>query len=143
MKTRDQVAPFGLSLSDYEFAVAFKKAMLADGWISKPTYEHEPEERAASLDKDGFHAMVITRLNKNEKTGKEFTEGCVSIWAKDGLAIDIPETYNWNFINNGVTRCGFCQKENVETERVGFAGRCCKSCLPTVRPKVEFPGWSS
>ena len=124
--------------ASFEAAAAWRDAAVADGWSVQPTYgAHEGVERAAKLTRDGFVAQVITRT----KVGKWLYEASVSVWGPDGLAVAPPNAYDWSAIVAATKRCSYCKAPDVETERVGFAGRCCAACLPAVRQCVERPGW--
>lgn len=118
-------------------ALAWKQAAIQDGWVVSPTYRFESVETAATLNKDGFHASVITRPQSRNLNPC----GRVSVWGPDGLCIELSKEYNWEQIKSGVTTCPYCKATGVATERVGFAGRCCATCLAMVRPQVEFAGW--
>ena len=70
-------------------------------------------------------------------------EADVSVWGPDDLAIHkVPDVYSWDALQAGLRTCGYCGAADVDTSRVGFAGRCCAACMPKVRPRVEFPGWA-
>lgn len=138
---------FTNSKADLDAVVAWRDAAITDGWSHRPTYESEAEERVCSLEKDGFKAMVLTRcpvsLPSSRHQSKWFAEAEVNVWGSDGLAIKPPDVYDWQFIESAVSTCGYCGAHPVETERVGFAGRCCSKCLPAMRAKIEVPGWCS
>jgi hypothetical protein len=140
---KEKPMDFGFTNDDARLraAQAYRNAAAADGWLLRPTYGSESVERAASLDREGFKMMVLTRDN-SEKKGKWKHEAQISIWGPDGLAITPPEIYDFSEILAGTRRCGYCKTQDVETERVGFAGRCCAKCLPAMRAKIEKPGWT-
>ncbi len=128
----------------YKRAVAWRDAALADGWTSKPTYDKEAEERASTLTKDNFEAQLITRTPEPKPWNSHPKhEGNVNIWGPDHLAIDITLLYDWQYIVTGLRRCLNCKTENVETQRVSFAGRVCRICLPAMQKKHEYPGWAN
>lgn len=129
----------GFTNESLTVALAWKQAAIKDGWEVTPTYRFESVETAATLNKDGFKASVVTRPSD----GRTNPYGNVSVWGPDGLAIRPDKEYNWTQIHSGVTTCQYCKATNVATERVGFAGRCCAVCMLTVRPKVEFSGWTN
>jgi len=132
---------------------AWRDAAIADGWQVQPTYpapdpvpgpefgpnayRGEAMERACTLRRAGYTVHVITRTN----VGKWKFEAKLSAWCPDGMAIGLPREYDLAAIVSAVRRCNYCKRENVDTERVGFAGRYCATCLPTVRKRVEYPGW--
>ena len=132
---------FTNEVGKYNAVVSFRDAAIADGWIAKPTYgDHEPMGTAASLTKDGFKMSCLSRT---KAIGKWKYEASVCIWGPDGLVIaGMPMEYNWDEIKMGLKRCNYCLRNGVETLRVGFAGRCCKECLPEKRKQLEFPGWT-
>lgn len=119
----------------------YRDAAAADGWAIRPTYGSESMDRASTLTRDRFVMQALTRDN-SEKGGKWKHEAQISIWGPDGLAIRPPETYDFAEISARTRRCLYCKAEDVETERVGFAGRCCAKCLPAMRAKIETPGWT-
>jgi hypothetical protein len=129
---------------DFQKAIEFRTAAIADGWVVKPTYDHEPVESAASLKHpEGFTMLIITRehnlkLYPNVKTKYEID---ISIWGPDGLAIDVPLKYNMLDIRAGVLMCSNCKRVVPKTVRYSFAGRCCEECLPELRKRFEKPGW--
>lgn len=119
-------------------AIAWRIAALADGWSNEPTYQHEAIDRASTLRKDGFIAQIIAR--PEDKVFKPI--GSIAIWGPDGLAIDIDNEYNWDKIQANLRLCMDCKRGDVETQRVGFAGRVCVECLPAARKRDEYAGWS-
>lgn len=112
---------------------------IEDGWDISQTYEHESIDRACRLQKEGYLISFIIRPKENSKLNNVLS---VSGWADDRLVISVPQVYSWSDIINAKSKCNYCTKEGVETVRVGFAGRICKECESTVKPKVEFPGWT-
>jgi hypothetical protein len=62
-------------------------------------------------------------------------------WAPDGLAVEPPAVYNFEELVRNSRTCEFCKAQNVDTQRVGFAGRCCAACLPDARKRIETKGW--
>jgi len=114
---------------------AWRNAAVADGWHIEPTYQHESADRAARLrHPEGFIAQVVTR-----------EKGLVDlhIWGPDGLAINPYQTYDMDRIRAGIRVCMECHAHDVDTQRVGFAGRVCINCLPAARKSHEFPGWTN
>jgi len=55
---------------------------------------------------------------------------------------NVPAVYDYEAMNKGVRTCLTCGVADVDTERVGFAGRVWK-CLPERKRSVERPGWNS
>ena len=107
----------------------------ADGWSHKPTYgDHESEERAATLNKDGWTVMTLARSEK-----------CCSLsaWGPDRLAVTPPLIYDMAALQAGLLVCGYCNQPVEQTQRVGFAGRSCDACLATARARDERPGWTN
>ncbi len=122
-------------------AMAWRDAAIADGWVATPTYgEHEHQDRACTLDREGFKVLVVSRVYEPGERWK-FTAS-VDAWGPDRLAIDLPDTYDWAAIQAALKLCNYCKKAGVETQRVGFAGRCCDECLPEQRARAERPGWT-
>src|SRR6185312_8426260 len=125
--------------ADLDAGRAFRDAAVTDGWTIAPLYITEAMDRAARLTRDGFVLQVITR----DMTGhfKWKAEADVSIWGPDGLCIEVPADYAWGAITAGLRTCHNCHKTDVDTERYGFAGRCCAECRPAMAAKHERPGW--
>lgn len=114
-------------------ATAFREAAIADGWSCRPTYQdHEPMERAATLERDGFKIMVIAR----PRSANLNPSGDVCGWGPDRLAIRMPKVYDWATIQAGARTCSVCNTSDVETARFGFAGRACLTCQPSAEAKL-------
>lgn len=121
-------------------AQTFRDDAVADGWDIEPTYpSHEPVDSACRLRRSGYVMLILTR----EKVGKFGYEAKVNIWGPDGLAIKTPEYYDFAAIEQRTRSCSYCRADDVETVRVGFAGRCCNACLPEMRKRIETPGWTN
>lgn len=118
-------------------ALAWREAAIADGWTSKPTYGHESELTAFTLERDGFKIQGIARPCEPGTVGSAE----LSCWGPDRLAIPVGETYDWEAIKSAVETCGYCSAHPVKTKRVGFAGRCCDACYPEMQRRIETPGW--
>ena len=119
-------------------ALAWREAAIADGWESRPTYQHEDELSAFRLTREGFVIQGLAR----PATATTVGSGELSGWGPDGLHIPVGETYDWNALKLAVETCGYCARYPVKTARVGFAGRSCEECLPTMRARIETPGWA-
>lgn len=135
---------FGLTndKNELEAAIKFREAAIKDDWQAESLYpNHEDISQSTKLTKDGWVIQILARTNKPDHKFKYQVE--VTIWAPDKLQILVPKVYDWNIIQQGMRRCNLCHKENVDTFRYSFAGRCCKSCLPQAQQKHEFPGWTS
>jgi len=120
-------------------AVAWREAAIKDGWIIEPTYKLEPMESHASLKKEGFHATVMARI---KTSGRWKYEAQVSVWGPDRLAIRPPRIYSWEAIVAGLNTCNVCGNTG-EMFSYSFAGRCCENCLPDMKKKHEYPGWTN
>jgi hypothetical protein len=118
----------------------WREAAEADGWEFQPTYMTEAVERAFRGTREGFVIQGICRSGNERYPAPSAS---IHIWGPDGLAIKPPLTYDMEAIRRGVRVCGYCGADDVDTVRVGFAGRCCRACEPTVRPRVETPGWNN
>jgi len=121
-----------------EAVIEFKLAAINDGWECIPTYQNESVDRAATLKREGFIMMILTREHSNIKWRYEAD---IHIWGPDGLSIDAPKQYDMNKIKEGLRICDQCGVKNVDTQRVGFANRVCADCIQVARKKYEFPGW--
>lgn len=119
-------------------ALAWREAAMADGWESRPTYQHEDEIMAFRLTRDGFVVQGLARPETELSVGV----GEINCWGPDGLHIPTGEDYDWKSLNKAIETCGYCGAHPVKTERVGFAGRCCVECLPEMRRRIETPGWA-
>lgn len=107
---------------------------IADGWTHGPIYEHEPEETAMRLERDGFRASVFMRPILSGHS--------LYAWAPDDCAVDAPERYDMQQLRRNVHKCGKCgQYVDDATVRVGFANRACRRCAPALRKEIETPGW--
>jgi hypothetical protein len=123
---------------DYELVNNWFNAAVNDGWDAQPTYPgHETVDVAAKLTKERFVASILRR----KRTGKWKFEANVHLWGPDGLAITPPKEYNWEEIKKSLRVCHNCHKEDVDTVRYSFAGRCCKECLSEMQRIHEYPGW--
>ena len=120
---------------------AFRDAAVSDGWAIRPTYTSEPQQRASTLEREGFKMSILTRTRNKEWQKYAFeTHACA--WGPDGLALRLHAPYSWEQFKAAMTSCNYCGATGVQVERVGFAGRCCAACIPTVRPCIEYPGWT-
>lgn len=117
---------FGYSDSQKQFddCVQWRKDAVADGWEIKPTYgDHESVESAAELKRDGFVALVLTRLNR----GKWKFEAIVNLWAPDRRHMATTFPYSWQAIKSAFDKC------HHEMDAGKNVGRClteykCKKC---------------
>jgi hypothetical protein len=123
----------------WDAANAYREAAVNDGWEIEPTHAHEPITSCATLKKNDFVMMINTRTEQ----GKWKYVASVHIWGPDKKAIEPGDIYNWNYIQNGLSRCNNCGVENVKIFQYSFAGRCCEACLPEMRKQHEYPGWTN
>lgn len=130
---------FGYTNSDAEYqeVIAWREAALADGWTIEPI-STESIETWGRIRNGEFLGHVLARRN----VGKWKYHAQVSLWGPDDLAIDPLRVYDWPQIEAGIRMCLACGKKDVDTQRVGFAGRCCADCLPEQQKKHEYPGWT-
>lgn len=127
-----------------EWARAWRDAAVADGWSIEPTYgDSESVDRAARLSRVGWMAQVITRTPIEGNRHANYYCGTIHVWGPDGLAVSPGHTYDWAHLVAGLRTCSACKATDVDTERYGFAGRCCAACLPTMRARTEQPGWNN
>lgn len=126
-------------LEHVRLATEWRLAAEADGWVFSPTYVSEPVEHAFRGTREGFTIQGLARPG-SDRAGPC---GSIHIWGPDGLHVETPPEYNMDKIRANVRVCQYCKAQDVDTVRVGFAGRCCHTCLPTVRPRVETPGWNN
>lgn len=120
-----------------EAANAYREEMIADGWHCFPTYPHEALTRHATLTKEGFHCHLTARPEDD----RSLPVAGASFWGPDGISLEAPFPYDWDKLVAGVRTCPECQATDVDTVRVAFANRSCKSCAPALRAKLERPGW--
>jgi hypothetical protein len=113
--------------------IAWRVAAEADGWIFEPTYSSESIDRAFRGQRDGFVVLGLTRSER---------ECSLNAWGPDRLAVAPGTAYDMDWLRAGLRICAACRKEDVETHRVGFAGRCCIECLLRERTRIETPGWN-
>lgn len=114
------------------------KAALADGWTSKPTYSNESIDRAMTLNKEGFHVSTIRRPPEKSRGNIDLTG-----WGPDGLVVRVPRVYDWESMKAALRICNYCKAIDVDTQRVGFAGRCCANCIEQKRKEIETRGWNA
>lgn len=132
------MSEFTNDLSKLEQVRAWRDAAIADGWHIEPTYgHHEDVSRAARLMRGGFVVQLITRENVGQWKANVSLGG----WAPDGMAISLPTVYDPAVFARSMRHCNYCHADDVETHRVGFAGRSCEACLPAQRALAEKPGW--
>lgn len=124
---------------------AIVAAAVADGWSIRPTYEREPVERAAHLERDGFTMSALMRDNTQDAEPHHWKyEVDLSLWGPDKLMIPPPETYDSGTFARLIAmlrHCPHCKAEDVDTFCYSFAGRCCAACLPEMKAEHEKPGW--
>ena len=122
--------------------IKWREDAIADGWSHEPIYgDHEPEETAMRLKRDGFTASVYNRTGKTEGGGSGVFIGSVSVWGPDKLHVAHHNFYSWDLLIRSLEQCDYCNLYPVKTQCVGFAGRCCSNCLPEQRKKQEYRGW--
>jgi hypothetical protein len=119
----------------HEAAVAFRTALVADGWSVKQN--DKTDDTYTSHYKDGWCVQILSRNN----VGKWKHEASVNAWGPDGMSVKVPTVYNFEAMKAGLRRCGLCNAEGVDTQRYSFAGRCCAKCIDGARAKFEKPGW--
>src|SRR3990167_2938315 len=137
------MSKFGFTndIEEYEHVICWRDAAVADGWEIHPTYGgHESKDRACTLTRDGFKALVLTLDQLGAKNWKYEAE--VNLWGPDGLMIPAGIEYDWERIQAGLRRCPKCGAQDVETHRFSFAGRACEVCLPELKREHEKPGWT-
>lgn len=119
----------------------WRDAAVADGWSIEPTYgDSEPVERAARLTREGWVVQVLSR--ESTEAGKKHCAE-ISVWTPDGLAVKTPAFYSMGDLIARTRWCSRCKAADVDTQRVGFAGRVCEACIESARKEVETPGWNS
>lgn len=126
-----------MSAMRVEDAAAFRDAAVADGWKIKPTYGHEPQHSAATLERDGWHMSVLTRTDSKFLVGPS-SVGSVSLWGPDKMHVKTPDAYSMEALKKGLRNCDHCERKNVDTFQVAFAGRCCAECLPEQKKIQEW-----
>lgn len=124
----------------YERAKQWVQDAIEDGWLIQATYKAEPIESAATLKKEGFEAIAIIRYRPEKRKDLQYDAG-ISVWGPDGLAVMHGTKYSWEELNKNLRVCDHCNKQDVKTVRICFAGRCCEDCLPELRKKYETSGW--
>ncbi len=140
---------FGNDPEPLEYVRAYRDEMVADGWSITPTYGSEPADVSATLKRDGFICLLLARDKGSDEDRPERLKGLkryetkISMWGPDGLAIRPPSPYSFEACLASTRSCSACQAKDVDTVRVGFAGRVCKTCLPTERARIERPGWDN
>lgn len=134
---------FGTDETRLDYVRQYVAAMEADGWTKEPTYKTENVDRAAKLRREGFVCSVLMRDNRNRPDHKGAKlEVSISMWGPDGLAITPPSPYLFEACVANTRQCLQCGATDVETQRVGFAGRVCAKCHPETARRIETPGWT-
>lgn len=121
-----------IATSRIERVRTWRDAALQDGWAIAPTYEHESIETAFRLTRDGFVVSAIARSERGS---------AIDAWGPDGLALDVPDTYDMAALIAGLRTCSFCGAMDVATQRVAFCNRSCAACAPAAKQRLETPGW--
>lgn len=125
-------------------ARAFREAMAADGWdcvAGDGGRGPRTVEAYAHLRRDGWVAHVMADIYPPGK--KWYGQASVHIWAPDRLDIKPPDIYpGFEKLQALIRHCNYCDRDDVDTERVSFAGRCCAQCLSAERDRLEYPGWT-
>lgn len=121
-----------------EQAIAFRDAAVDDGWTIKPTYDdHEPQDSAATLERDGWHMLVLTRTDPKFLVGSK-PEASLSLWGPDKMHVETPAEYSMEALERGLRDCGYCDRKDVDTFHVAFASRVCAVCLPEQKRTQEW-----
>lgn len=120
----------------------WRAAAIAAGWAHEPTYPTcEGEDRAMRLRGPG--GWVALTLARDDRDKGRKAKADIKLWGPDGLAVRVPPLFDMAALEAGQLRCSRCKAEGVPTERVGFAGRVCGSCIEAARREIETPGWNS
>lgn len=119
----------------------FRRDAEADGWKFSPTYSTEPVEQAFRGIRDGF---VIQGIARPRHDNHMLPEGHIHAWGPDGISLNpLPLVYpGFDALKALVRHCPECGADDVETTRVAFANRACADCAPSLREKLERPGWN-
>lgn len=118
----------------------WRDAALADGWTGEAMSSEEGIDRRIRLTREGWVVHCITR--ESTEAGKKH-EASISVWAPDGMVVKVPAFYSMHGLIARSRWCSRCKAKDVDTQRVGFAGRVCTPCLEPARKAVETPGWNS
>ena len=112
--------------------VAWRDAAVADGWSITPTYNSEGIDRASTLDRDGWKALILTRSERD----------CdVVVWSSDRLVVTHGTIYSFEELKRNERLCSNCGSTEIATVRIGFAGRVCPTCREKLKPIIEYSGW--
>lgn len=141
-----KTGPYGYTddMRAVEAVREYVEAAIADGWSARPSYKGEPQESAATLERDGFKMHTIARVRTIEPYMRRNTPRYtaeVSIWGPDGAGVEPPPDYSFEAIQAGVRACPECGRTGVDTVRVAFANRACTDCAPALTAKLCKPGW--
>ena len=121
---------------------AWVKAAVEDGWTIRPAYgEHESVDRAASLDREGFHAMAVVREPMEatkSNAGNLYPYASLNVWGPGGMCVQHTTVYDWGKLQENLQLCQYCEKMfEGEPYRVAFADRACQTCGP--KEQGELP----
>ena len=65
------------------------------------------------------------------------------MWGPDGMQVVVPVIYDATKLIAGLRACLYCDAQDVPTQRVSFAGRCCATCFSEQKRIQEYPGWTN
>ena len=119
--------------------ITWRDAAIADGWNAAPTYGNETMDRAVTMERDGFKAMILTR--EPEPDGFENAHYSINVWCPRGLALAPSMPYSFERLQRNTQLCSECGKIKESVERVAFANRVCSECAPKARAKYETKRW--
>lgn len=112
-------------------AAEYFSALLEDNWILD---EEKTKGGNIYLLKEGFTFVFYNVETERISAG---------LWGPDQLVTEIPMPYSYEIMVSNLRKCKTCGREDIETTRYSFAGRCCHDCLPELRRVHEYPGWTN
>ena len=109
--------------------------LVEDGWDHTPIYKKvSGPDISTEFHKDGFTIHIYRK-------GDAISDS-ISAWGPDILAIRLPESYNFEALQDALKVCDYCGSVG-ETKRIGFAGRVCEQCHKENVARVEYRGWNN
>lgn len=148
----------------YKLCSAEKAQELCPQYFEVPLYKEAIEDGRCEFVLDDMGTPSVAVLYKMDGLGDniglyiQFFSSDISVWSAREDKYGIRGTYSIisdldkdislsELVNKClavINKCPVCGKEIPFSEQkgFGFAGRCCPDCLPAMKAKHEYPGWT-
>lgn len=114
----------------------WRDVLLADGWDVEAICRNKClPDASLRFERDGWK-IEIYRLTDSAAED-------IMAWGPDGMALELPESYNFEQMEANLLLCHRHGDYVEETVRLGFSERVCRPCRQEYRAGVEYPGWNS